>query len=542
MGYAIGQYNTKYSDNWKNLTFNGAYYTSMPQSGQTGAIFNPAYYNFSPYRYQGTTYPGTNQSNFFGFQYNGSTYNPTLGSSVYPQTNYLHNGALNYPQTTTKHYETTEEYNARIQRESEEMKARIHATTEEAIDEMNMSLEEAAGTIVLSRSQREGLVEHENDKKRKENIKAEGAVLGTLAFNSLFCAGKLKRACKTEANAPIKEMFFEYDNATSGAKHAGLFKDTPITMQEAQEEMSKASQQFSKRRNKLQKRINRLANRGRTTTRLEAELIRIEKDYNLLKNNMQKALNSGRADNVAKALEQTRAANRVSYKKLARKGTSKIKIAKAANIKDVKAVMGNKLFHHMGGKIGIIGAIVASASIFWTDSERIKNAYSEDKTTGRKQLALTTGKALASGGGYILADALTRKAITSIISKGAGKIAAKVAGKLAAKGAGKIIGVALGHLIPVPGLNLILGLTMGALIDLGIRKLMACIENPGDKVANKKLKSDELIARAYQDKLNGVELDPEIEKILNNNKTYCTALENEAARQQQALTQQGQTA
>ena len=183
--------------------------------------------------------------------------------------------------------------------------------------------------------------------------------------------------------------------------------------------------------------------------------------------------------------------------------------------------------------------LLSPVMIMLGDKDKIKTAFEKDTKTGLKQTGISLLKGVASGGAYFFADAFSKKFIASALSKGAGKIAAKAAGKLATKGIGKILGTALGSLIPIPGINLIAGALIGAAIDLGIRKLTACITEPAEKIEQKKKTKEKLFTDAYIDKMNGVELDKTIEKAFKKNKAYCAHINEELLKQQEQA-QQGQ--
>ena len=72
--------------------------------------------------------------------------------------------------------------------------------------------------------------------------------------------------------------------------------------------------------------------------------------------------------------------------------------------------------------------------------------------------------------------------------------------------------------------------------------MTACITNPGDKAKNNSLTNEELLKKAYMDKLNGVKLDKNLEKALASNSEFCENLERQLQEQQlqQQLQQQGQ--
>ena len=406
-----------------------------------------------------------------------------------------------------------EEYKKLKEKQSEKQKAEAEMGSEDSVK--------------ISDSQKNALISHEMDKTQKELISNEGSLLGTLAFGSLFSVGTIKRGIKVKQNKPIKEMFFAYDKASNGAKYANLYKDAPIAMQEAQEEMMKAHQQY-------QKQLKQMGKKGLNTNNLT-------KDYNKLQELMSDALKSGSADDVAKATEKIRAANGIKYKKLG--SQTKLAIANAADVSKAKPVLGNNLKHHMGGKFGIAMSIISPIMVIMTDFNKIKAAYNKDTKTGLKQTGLSLFKGLASGATYLFADTFTKKFITSAVSKGAGKIAAKCAGKLATKGLGKIVGTALGSLVPIPGINFVLGALIGGALDWGVRKLLAHIENPGDKAIVENKTSEELLTEAYKDKKNGIQLDYEIEKALSKNVAFCAKIEKElAAEEAEQLKGQNQVA
>lgn len=439
-------------------------------------------------------------------------------------TNYgIGYGIGNYASSSTSASSSSEDsWEKKAIQEAEARKKRI----EEAKENTRKALEDAKKTTVtFTGTQREAFVKYKNEKSRKEEIVAQGSFLGTVGFTSLFSMGSINRARKFKQNKPIKEMFFKYDNATSGAKYADLYEKAPIAMQNAQEEMVKAHQQYQKQLGKLNK-------KGSSTKNLI-------KDYKNLQKIMQDALNSGSPDEVAKATARIQAANGTKYKKLAN-GATKSFLAKAADVSKVTPTLGNKLKHHAGGKFGIAMSVIAPLSVLLTDMERIKNAFAEDTKTGMKQLGLSLFKGVASGATYFFADAFSKKFIAGALSKGAGKIAAKCAGKLATKGVGKIVGTALGSLIPIPGINLIAGALIGSVLDWGVRKLTACIINPGEKAKNNSLTNEELLTDVYMDKLNGVKLDKNLEEALINNSEFCANLEKQLQEQhlQEQLAQQ----
>lgn len=457
------------------------------------------------------------QYNFAPSSFNVPSLNftaPTFGS----YTNWGYSGGLS---SSTSSSSTSDSYEEKAKKEAEERKKRIQQTRENAINE----LEEIKKTkVTFSGKQREAFVKYENEKSRKDEIAAQGSLLGTVALANVFSIRTINRARKIKQNKPIKEMFFKYNNLTNDAKYAQYYKQAPIAMQEAQEAMVVAQQQFNKRLTKLNKKGIDASN--------------ITKDFDDLKKIMQKALDSGNVNEIAKATARIQAANGTKYKKLA--GATKTALANAADVSKVKPVLGNKLKHHVGGKLGIAMSIIAPLSILLTDSERIKNAFAEDTKTGLKQLGLSLFKGVASGATYFFAEGLTKKFIASSLSKGAGKIAAKCAGKLAAKGMGKVIGTALGSLIPIPGINLIAGAIIGCVLDWGVRKVTAQIPNPGDKIENKNKTNEELLTNAYMDKLNGVKLDENLEAALENNKEFIANLEAKLKAQEAQMQQQEQ--
>lgn len=436
-------------------------------------------------------------------------YKPIVGSAF--------NYSSLYSQPTSGTSSSTNDWRASIEAEN---RARI----ERKQQAQEQQAEALADTIFITTSQREAMKEHEEDKKKKENIIAEGGLLGTLGFAGLFTCRSINRARKVKQNAPVNELLFKYDVKTGKAVHANLFKDAPIVMQEAQVEMVKARQSYLKELKKLQK--------------SGAKTHQLTKDFDHLQKILNDALKTGDPQKVAEATERIKTANGTKYRKIRGTKNTKLKIAHGADITKVKAIKGNKLINHMGGKFGIAMSVITPIIILLTDKDRIKNAFQDGTGTGLKQLGLSLLKGVASAGTYLLAEGFARKAVASAISKGAGKIAAKMAGKLVAKGAGKILGTVLGSFIPVPGLNLILGALIGSAIDLGIRKLTANIKNPGDNVEIDKTSSKKLLAKAYIDKKNGVELDTEIETALRNNPNFCAMIEQELVEEQKQLAQQ----
>ena len=481
---------------------------------------NPAMFSTANAAVHGNYKLSVPQFNFTSTNTMVPAYSPTFGS----YTNYgIGYGIGNYSSSGTSASSSSEDsWEKKALQEAEARKKRIQEAKEKTLK----AIEEAKKTTVsFTGAQRDAFIKYENEKSRKEEILAQGSFLGTVGFASLFSIGSINRARKFKQNRPIKEMFFKYDNATSGAKYASLYEKAPISMQNAQEEMVKAHQQY-------QKQLGKLSKKGAKTKQLT-------KDYNQLQKIMLDALNSGNPDEVAKATAKIQAANGTKYKKLA-KGVTKLDLAKAADVSKVKPTLGNKLKHHVGGKFGIAMSVIAPLSVLLTDIERIKNAFAEDTKTGIKQLGLSLFKGVATGATYFFADAFSKKFISGALSKGAGKIAAKCAGKLAAKGVGKIVGTALGSLIPIPGINFIAGALIGSALDWGVRKLTACITNPGDKAKNNSLTNEKLLTNAYMDKLNGVKLDKNLEKALENNSEFCENLERQLQEQQlqQQLAQQ----
>lgn len=378
--------------------------------------------------------------------------------------------------------------------------------------------------VSLNSDEIESFYEYDTKRNRKQKIAEQGSLFGTLGMTALFTAGPIVRACKIKQNNEVKNIFFKYNELKKDAKYSKLYKQAPITMQEAQEEMTKAYRQY-------QKRLKNLEKYGNNTNKLK-------KDYKDLQNIMIKALDKNNADEIAEATARIRAANGTKYKNLLN-GQSKFKLAKSADVTNVKAITGNKLKHHVGGKFGVVMLLLSPVMIMLGDKDKIKTAFEKDTKTGLKQTGISLLKGVASGGAYFFADAFSKKFIASALSKGAGKIAAKAAGKLATKGIGKILGTALGSLIPIPGINLIAGALIGAAIDLGIRKLTACITEPAEKIEQKKKTKEKLFTDAYIDKMNGVELDKTIEKAFKKNKAYCAHINEELLKQQEQA-QQGQ--
>ena len=378
--------------------------------------------------------------------------------------------------------------------------------------------------VSINSEEKASLIEHDRKRNRKQKIAEQGSLFGTLGMTALFTAGPIVRACKIKQNNEVKNIFFKYNDLTNDAKYSKLYKQAPITMQEAQEEMTKAYRQY-------QKRLKILNKHGNLTDT-------IVKEYDDLQKIMTKALDGGKADEIAEATARIRAANGIKYKKLLI-GQSKLNLAQNADVTNVKAIKGNKLKHHVGGKFGVVMSLLTPVMIMLGDKDKIKTAFEKDTKTGLKQTGISLLKGVASGGAYFFADAFSKKFIASALSKGAGKIAAKAAGKLATKGIGKILGAALGALIPIPGINLIAGALIGAAIDLGIRKLTACITEPAEKIEQKKKTKEKLFTDAYIDKMNGVELDKTIEKAFKKNKAYCAHI-NEELLKQQGQVQQGQ--
>lgn len=371
----------------------------------------------------------------------------------------------------------------------------------------------------VSDDDREVLLEYESENKKKTNIAAEGSIVGTMAFSSIFAAKPIITACKTKQNKEIKDMFFAYNERDNKAKYENLYKKAPVEMQRAQEEMVKAKQQ-------CEKELKRLYKKGVTNKKLK----KVEDDYKALTEIMKKALKTGNPEEVAKATEKIRVANNTKYKNLG--SSTKSKLAKNANV-EVKAKLGNKLKYYTGGKFGKFMAIFGPIFVYLGDMNRIKTSFEESTGKGLAQLGVTSLKAAVTGGTYFFAEAFVKKGISAIMSKGATTIAAKCAGKLATKGLGKIIGTALGSLIPIPGVNLIAGILIGSLLDVGFRKLTAHITNPGDVVAQNKQTDEELLSSAYKSKLNGAETNKDIDKIFKKNTSFCANVESQMMQQQQ---------
>lgn len=378
--------------------------------------------------------------------------------------------------------------------------------------------------VSLNSDEKESLIEYDTKRNRKQKIAEQGSLFGTLGMTALFTGGPIVRACRVKQNNEVKNIFFKYNNLTNDAKYSQLYKQAPIAMQEAQEEMTKAYRQY-------QKRLKILNKHGNPTSNLC-------KDYDDLQKIMTNALDKGNVNEIAKATAKIRAANGTKYKKLLN-GQSKFTLAQSADVANVKAITGNKLKHHVGGKFGVVMSLLTPVMIMLGDKDKIKTAFEKDTKTGLKQTGISLLKGVASGGAYFFADAFSKKFIASALSKGAGKIAAKAAGKLATKGIGKILGTALGSLIPIPGINLIAGALIGGAIDLGIRKLTACITEPAEKIEQKKKTNEELLTNAYIDEKNGVELDKTIENALKKNKEFCANINAELLKRQEQA-QQGQ--
>ena len=351
----------------------------------------------------------------------------------------------------------------------------------------------------------------------KGSREMHGSLGTSLAMGSVFCIGTVKNCAQVKKNSDITKMFFEYNNVAKKAKYETLWKDAPIAMSDAQKQMSKANRKYIAE-------FNRLSKKGLSTAALDD-------DYLKLIIRMEEALKTGDAQKVAEATERIRSANSVSYKKLRkinkkkRYTVTKETLARKANISNVKAVKGNKLISHAGGKLGVGMGLASGLFMLGADYSKIKEAYEIDAETGNKQLGQSCTKAAGMMVGYTAGDAIGRKAATKLLSKSVSKIAAKVA----AKGAGRLIGMAVGSI--VPGIGTIAGFAIGTALDFAISKwVVPAIWGDSDVVDKKKIdkqnKKDDL-ANIYTNYKNGMQISDEALKILEKNPEYCLAIEKQ---------------
>lgn len=376
--------------------------------------------------------------------------------------------------------------------------------------------------IQVTKKEATHLKEEQKEILAEENKKLHGSLGTNLAMGSVFCAGAIVNGAKVKKNSTVTKMFFEYDNVTKKAKYEKLWKDAPIAMREAQSEMAKANRKYLAE-------YKRLTKKGGAD--VAAKLNALDDDYLKLMMRMEDALKSGNPDEVAKAAERVKSANSVSYKKLEKINkkknytVTKETLARKANVKNIKAVKGNKLLSHAGGKLGIGMGIGSGLLMLGMDYSNIKEAYKIDTETGNKQLGQSCTKAAGMMLGYTAGDAIGRKAATKLLSKGVNKLAAKVA----AKGAGKLIGMAVGSI--VPGVGTIAGLIIGTALDYAISKwVVPAIWGENAVVDDKKIDKQskkEALKEAYLNSKNGVQVSEETMRIIQKNPSFCAALDKQ---------------
>ena len=383
--------------------------------------------------------------------------------------------------------------------------------------------------VSISRKDNRNLKKGQKDKLADDNKKAQGSLLGSLAFASLFMSGQIIKGAQVKKNAQATKLFTEYDNVAKCAKYKQLYKDAPQVMIDAQEEMAKASRQYEKALKKATK-------KGLDTTILK-------NDFSKLQDKMKIALNSGSADEVAKATEQLRAANKVKYRVFFKRAANgkgftptKSRIAGRADVSKVKVIKGNNFFRNCGGRIGIAMSLVAGIGMIACDYSKIKESKKYGKETQKKQMKQSAAKALIPTGAYLIGDGIGR----TLVNKYLPKLATKLATRLATGGACKGIGAALGSFIP--GLGTIVGLLIGTGLDFVLRKYVIpkCfgeIDAVDDKKIDKK-KNKDLLKDICDKAINGEELTKLETKVVNENPTFCSSyIQKKQAEMQQAMEQ-----
>ncbi len=407
-----------------------------------------------------------------------------------------------------------------------------------------------ADAVKISSAQREKLKEEQKNQLAKANRAAHGGLGAALLGSAVFATPAIVKGAHIQRNQPVTNMFFTSNTAK-------LWETHPTTMTEAQKVMQKIEKQYVKERTKLAKKFS-----GES---LRKALSKLDENYKVYISKMEKTLEHGTAEQVAKITQRYKTSNGKWYKKtpdLAKKVENWS--ATRSSAKAAKAVAGNSFLRHMGGGMGMGIGLLVGGFTYLSGDEKAKRQEAKmisektgDKSVYRKQVTQSVMKSFIPMVGWTLGDAGGKWLVHKFVSKNAGKIAnktfatklsgwftkkattkliGKTCGKIAGKLTGKAIGAAIGSFIP--GLGTIAGLAIGAAVDWALRKyVVPAIFGENDVIDEKKIEQApdaDLLANAYISKLSGEKISAEAEAAIASNPTFCARLHEQILAEQQA--------
>ena len=428
-------------------------------------------------------------------------------------------------------FETVDQYNERMKNEAiVRQKAIQDRIKNGAVDIVN-------GEIKVDDKTRKEMKKDALNNLEQSNKDSHSLGMSLLLGGTMVGAtsSSIRNMHKVSENSKITELM----NKTA---YKALYEKAPITMIEAQKEMGYLHRQYLKQLHKYQK-------AGRNTASLT-------KAYDRIVQEMQGALTSGNADEVAKVTSKiTQTGRGLKFWKSHLNIAKRFSAMKKVDVSKAAAIKGNSWLSNLGGKSGLkMGVTMGLASIA-LDSGRIYDAFEKDTGDGFVQLGQSTLKALVPATIYTASDCVAKKLVnkflpklSSNVARGAGtkltnklcswftkqagkKIIGKVCCKIGSKLAGKAIGAAIGSCIP--GLGTVVGFAIGCVADWAIQKWVMPHSDVTDKNNIAAISDEEHLKEAYIRAAQGEKINPKVERLLANNPELCQKFQQEIIQAQQ---------
>lgn len=368
------------------------------------------------------------------------------------------------------------------------------------------------------------LEELKNDEKVNEKKVADKnlSVLGAVGMGALMSSGYLKRAFQTGKTDDVLQSVFKNSDG-----YAKLMASAPIEMIDAQDKMMKLAIKY-----------NRLKGKDRKLAKLGMSATDLGDDYVLLKELMEKAVQSGDPKAIAAASAKiSQATNSGMFSWFKWKGTANL-----TNSVDIKPQTGNGI-KNFGGAFGIAMGLVGAITTFTTERKKWKEAEQYGEEYAKKQKRQGWARVVSNFVSYVAMDGLTRMGLNALLAKGAKVMATKVL----AKGASAVLKVAVGA---IPFAGPFLSMAVGALSNLAIEKLIVqrMTKSGNDALVEAKINAktdEEYYLEICQKQQNGEKLSEIEQTVWDNNQEYFAQVvlpQIEQAQLEQAQLEQQQAA